>query len=85
MAALCRARGLPARVVVGLRREGSAMYFHMWTETWFERAWHPLDATSAEPFSTDHLKIRLDNLSGDDGAPLAPVLKIVNNVKVVIR
>ena len=62
------------------------MYFHMWTETWYERAWHPLDATSAEPFSTDHLKIRSDNLSGDyEVSLLAPVLKIVNNVQVVIR
>ena len=51
LAALCRARKIPARVAIGLvyyqpRGEASPGYaYHMWTEVWVNQRWTPIDAT----------------------------------------
>jgi hypothetical protein len=44
LAALCRARGLPARLVNGYMLHVAAPAFHTWLEVWIEgRGWVPLD------------------------------------------
>lgn len=45
LAALCRARGIPARLVAGLTPQNTGeMAWHLWTEVWIGR-WFALDAT----------------------------------------
>ena len=44
LAACCRARGIPARLVAGIVPNGQQMSFHLWTEA-FVGQWIPLDAT----------------------------------------
>lgn len=44
MVALCRARGLPARLVSGYLLHETAPSFHTWLEVWMEgRGWAPFD------------------------------------------
>ena len=47
LAALCRARKLPARVAVGLvySPADQGFAFHMWNQVWIKDRWIPLDAT----------------------------------------
>lgn len=46
LAACCRARGIPARVVAGIVPNGDQMSFHLWTEAYVGQ-WISLDATRA--------------------------------------
>ena len=47
LAALARARGIPARVAVGLVYSDrlAAFGYHMWTEVYIDGRWIPLDGT----------------------------------------
>jgi len=47
LAACCRARGIPARLVAGLVPMSDRMLFHLWTEVYLDE-WFPLDATLGE-------------------------------------
>jgi len=86
LAALCRARGLPARVAMGLvyfpQQQGYA--YHMWTEIYVENVWVPLDATLGKGgIGAAHLKIASSNLSGV--GPLAaflPVVKVLGQLEL---
>ena len=65
LAAMCRARGIPARVASGLvaYREGFA--YHMWTEVWITDRWVPLDATLGKAgIGAGHLKLAESSLDG---------------------
>jgi hypothetical protein len=44
LAACCRSRGIPARLVAGIVPAGDRMLFHLWIEAFLDR-WCPLDAT----------------------------------------
>ena len=47
IAALCRARGIPARLVSGYVLCAASPGFHTWTEAWIDgRGWLPLDLSS---------------------------------------
>ena len=69
LAALCRARGLPARLVTGYLLYEAAPGFHTWLEVWIEdRGWLPFDLSSwnlaaggADPAWRDHFFGRLDH------------------------
>jgi len=43
--ALCRAAGIPSRVVMGIECIGRVWGGHAWGEVWIEGAWYQLDAT----------------------------------------
>jgi transglutaminase superfamily protein len=78
MAALCRARKIPARVAFGLvyypPEKGFA--YHMWNEVWINDRWVPMDATLAlGGIGADHIKLGDSNLSG--GSPLADLLSVI--------
>jgi len=78
MAALCRARKIPARVAFGLvyfpPEQGFA--YHMWNEVWINDRWVPMDATLAlRGIGADHIKLGDSNLSG--GSPLADLLGVI--------
>jgi len=52
MAALCRARNIPARLVGGYVLDGDTPYHHYWAEAWIaERGWLPLDVTMSWNFA----------------------------------
>jgi hypothetical protein len=77
LAALCRARGIPARGAFGLvyyaPKKGFA--YHMWTEAWINDRWVPIDGTLAlGGVGADHIKLGDSNLAG--GSPLADLLSV---------
>jgi hypothetical protein len=85
LAALCRARKIPARVAAGLvyveerpseqRPRGFA--YHMWTEAWLNDRWVPLDATLGRGgIGAAHIKLFDTNLDG--AAALEALLPLIN-------
>jgi hypothetical protein len=79
LAALCRARKIPARVAFGLvyypLQDGFA--FHMWNEVWIADRWIPLDGTLGQGgIGADHIKLGDSDLAGGSG--LAAMLPVVN-------
>ncbi len=60
LTAVCRARGIPARVAMGLvyMPRSQAFGYHMWTEAWIVDRWVPLDATLGRGgIGAGHLKV----------------------------
>ncbi len=87
LAALCRVKGIPARLAMGLvytplagsaevepgkNQAQAAMVFHLWNEVLIDGVWRPLDATlGLGGADAARIKIADDNLAGDTLAPLA--------------
>jgi hypothetical protein len=86
LAALCRSRGIPARVAIGLvyYRPASGFAFHMWNEVWIENRWIPLDATlGMGGTGGGHLKVTESAMDGtSDLASFLPVLSVVNKLQI---
>jgi hypothetical protein len=88
LAALCRARKIPARVAFGLvyypPAEGFA--YHMWNEVWIEDRWIPLDGTlGGGGIGADHIKIGYTNLSGGSGlAAMLPVMQVFGRLELEV-
>lgn len=86
LAALCRARKIPARITIGLvyYRPSHGFAYHMWTEAWVKDRWLPLDATlGLGGIGATHLAVSHSNLKGMD--PLTqflPVLQLIGNLKL---
>ncbi len=76
LAAICRAKGIPARVAIGLVHFEHGFGYHMWTEVWIGERWVPLDATLGRGgIGAAHLKVANSNLKG--ASPLASFLPVV--------
>jgi len=88
LAALARARGIPARVAVGLVyiQGQQAFGYHMWTEVYVQRRWIPLDATLAKGgIGAAHLKLAHSNLKGTSAyTSFLPVIRVIGRLKVEI-
>jgi transglutaminase-like putative cysteine protease len=88
LAALCRARGLPARVAVGLVYvpQASGFLFHMWTEAYLNGRWVPLDGTLGQGgIGVAHLKVTHSSLDGADAiATLLPVAQVMGRLKIEV-
>ena len=88
LAALCRARKIPARVAVGLvyYAPEQAFAYHMWTEVWIENRWIPLDATlGLGGIGAAHLKLTSTNLSGANAyGDLLPVVQAIGKLELEI-
>jgi transglutaminase-like putative cysteine protease len=71
LAALLRARGIPARVAIGLVYVEAAQAFgyHMWTESWTGERWLPLDATLGGAAGATHIKVAATSLAAGLGDP----------------
>jgi hypothetical protein len=88
LAAVCRARRIPARVVLGLvyypPQQGFA--YHMWNEVWIGQRWVPLDATVAQgAVGADHIKLRHANLHGESAyAVMLPLLAVVGRLELEV-
>ena len=88
LAALCRARGIPARVAIGLvyMQGGGAFGYHMWTEAYIDGRWIPIDATLVQGgIGAGHLKIAQTNLKGASAySAFLPVVQIMGRLKIEI-
>jgi len=86
LAALLRARRIPARVVVGLvyLEAAQAFGYHMWTEAYIDDQWIPLDGTLAlEGIGAAHLKVGRSNLQSETISELfLPVLQLLGSLKI---
>lgn len=88
LAAVCRARKIPARVVLGLvyYPKQSGFAYHMWNEIWTGDRWLPLDATIAQgTVGADHIKLRHSSLHGETAyAVMLPLLQVVNRLELEV-
>ncbi|MDP6447275.1 MAG: transglutaminase domain-containing protein [Pirellulaceae bacterium] len=88
LAALCRARGVPARAVVGLvyvpAERGFA--FHMWNEVWVNHRWVPLDAMLGRGgVGAARLKVAHTSLAGASPyAALLPVVPVLRGLSIEV-
>jgi len=88
LAALARARGIPARVAIGLVYTESTpgFAFHAWNEVWIADRWIPLDATFGEGgIGAAHLKLADSSLAGEAAySCFLPVSQVIGQIKIEI-
>ncbi len=88
LAALCRAQGIPARVVVGLVYSSSdqGFAFHMWNEAWVHDRWIGLDATLGQAgIGAAHIKLAHSNLSRESAeTAVLSVVQVINQLKIKV-
>ncbi len=88
LAALARARGIPARMAIGLVYiEGRRAFgFHAWTEVYVKDRWIPIDGTLAlGGIGAAHLKIAASNLKAATVYnALLPVVKLIGGLRIEI-
>lgn len=88
LAAVCRARKIPAKVCIGLvyvpNMKGFA--FHAWNEVWVKDRWIPLDATLGRGFvPPDHIKLADTNLDGGNAfAAVLPVVRAMGQLELEV-
>ena len=86
LAALLRAKGLPARVAIGLVYVPSsqAFGFHMWTEVLVDGRWIGIDGTlGLGGIGAGHLKLTTSSLQDSSAlASLLPVAQVLGKLKI---
>lgn len=86
LAALARARGIPARVAIGLVwiESRRAFGYHMWTEVYVQSRWIALDATLAQGgIGGGHLKLAHTNLKGASAySNFLPVVQVIGHLTI---
>jgi hypothetical protein len=86
LAATCRARGIPARVAVGLlySPEDRSFLYHMWNEVWIQDRWVPLDATLGKGGTGGcHLKFRDSSLARQTPySMVSPVIHLIGKLQI---
>ena len=88
LAALARAREIPARVAIGLvyMPQSQAFGYHMWTEVYVKDRWIGLDGTLAKGgIGGGHLQLTHSPLAGAAAYnSFLPVMQIVGQLKVEV-
>ncbi len=88
LAALCRARQIPARVAIGLVYHPPAQGFayHMWTEVWIRDRWIGLDATLGQGgIGAAHLKLAVSSMEGSSAfADMLPIVQVIGRLELEI-
>ena len=88
LAALCRARQIPARVAIGLVYHPPAQGFayHMWTEVWIEDRWIGMDATLGQGgIGAAHLKLAVSSMEGSSAfADMLPIVQVIGRLELEI-
>jgi len=88
LAALCRARGIPARAALGLvyMQGQQAFGFHMWNEAHIGGRWVPLDATLGQGgIGAAHLKLAHSSLEGGSAySSFLPVVQVAGRLKIEV-
>ena len=86
LAAMARARGLPARVAIGLvYMEGQQAFgYHMWNEIYVDKHWVPFDATLGQGgIGAAHLKLAHSNLKETNALTcFLPVAQVLGQVSI---
>lgn len=88
LAALCRARKIPARVAIGLvyfsANQGFA--YHMWTEAWIKDRWIPIDATLGQGgIGAAHIKFSHSSMHGANAlGELLPVIQAIGRLDLEV-
>jgi transglutaminase-like putative cysteine protease len=88
LAALCRARGIPALVAIGLVYvpEARGFAYHMWNEVWIAGSWFAIDSTLDTPtVGAAHLKVADSGLQGTEAYTMfLSVAKIIGQITIEI-
>jgi hypothetical protein len=88
LAALCRARDIPARVATGLvyLPDRAAFGYHMWTQVYVDKRWIPLDGTLGQGgIGAAHLEIARSSLKGASAyTAFLPVVQILGRLSIEI-
>ncbi len=86
LAALARARGIPARVAIGMVYLNGAFGGHMWTEVYIDGRWIPLDATlGGGGVGAAHLKQGQSTLEGVSAyIAFLPAAQVVGRLKIEV-
>lgn len=91
LAAMCRVKKIPSRVVVGFVYADSLAAFggHMWTEVFLNGKWIPLDATLGRGgIGAGHIKLA-DTGFQDEGpaatASFLPILRVIGNTSLQVK
>lgn len=91
LAAMCRAKQIPSRVVVGLVYADRLEAFggHMWTEVWLDGRWIPLDATLGRGgIGGGHIRLGDTSLNDDEGNPslfFLPMLQVLGKLQLEVK
>lgn len=89
LAAICRARSIPARVAAGLvyHPPAKGFAFHMWNEVWIDNRWVPLDAISARGGTgVDRIKLLVSNLNDVDAmAAMLPIVNVIGQLELEVE
>lgn len=92
LAAMARARKIPARVAIGLVYAASLSSFggHMWTEVEIDGLWIPVDATLGRcGIGATHIKFADSSFSDDDAiAPLSafvPLITVLGKMQIEVK
>jgi hypothetical protein len=85
-AAMCRAAGIPSRVVAGLIyvEEQAGFGFHMWNEVYINERWVAVDS-SWDQTAVDAVHIKLSESSLEGVAPfevLMPVIRVMGKLEI---
>lgn len=86
LAALARARGIPARVALGLVYSEGKFLYHAWSEVFIDGHWIALDGTRGRGgIDAAYLKLGHSNLQGASAlASLLPVARVAGRLKIEI-
>jgi transglutaminase-like putative cysteine protease len=90
LAALARARDIPARVVVGLvyteQTKGPSLGFHMWNELYLGGRWIPMDATLGQGgIGAAHVELGHTDLDGVSAfSSFLPVAQVAGQLRVEV-
>jgi hypothetical protein len=85
-AALCRAAGVPSRVVSGIVHTDGRFAYHMWIEVWAGGDWYALDPTiGAGSVDATHIKLAASSLAGGVAGDLSlAVMRALNRLGVSV-
>ncbi len=88
LAALARARKIPARVAIGLvyMQGAQAFGYHMWNEVYIGKRWIPLDATLGRGgIGAAHLKLVDSSLEGASAySSFLPIVHVAGRLKIEV-
>lgn len=89
LAAMLRARRIPARVVAGLAyaepNDAPVMAYHMWTLAWIDDRWVPFDPSTGSLAAADRIALVSSSLAdGDLNGCFTTVLKAISQMDVEI-
>ncbi len=87
LAALARAKGIPARVAMGLVYKDRKFYYHMWNEVYVGDRWIALDGTLGQGgVGAAHLKLGHSNLHGASAfTSFLPLLNVIGRLEVEVE